>query len=78
MRPIMTSLDAAELNRPVHYVNSAGQEFVNTVRDILFHVAMHGSYHRGQIALLVREAGGQPAATDFIAFARGADAYTRR
>jgi uncharacterized damage-inducible protein DinB len=27
---------------------------------------VHGGYHRGQIAAAVREAGGEPAYTDFI------------
>ncbi|HET7458342.1 MAG TPA: DinB family protein [Gemmatimonadaceae bacterium] len=69
--------DAAGLDREVSYVNSAGQAFRSTVRDILLHVALHGSYHRGQVALLVRQSGGVPVATDYIALARGAPAATR-
>jgi uncharacterized damage-inducible protein DinB len=53
-------------------VNSAGQAFTSTVEDILLHVCLHGQYHRGQVALLLREAGAAPATTDYIAFARGA------
>jgi uncharacterized damage-inducible protein DinB len=41
------------------------------------HVAMHGSYHRGQITMLVRDAGAEPQPTDYIAFVRGAPAATR-
>ena len=69
--------DAAGLDREVSYVNSAGQAFRSTVRDILLHVALHGSYHRGQVALLVRQSGGVPVATDHTALARGAPAATR-
>jgi uncharacterized damage-inducible protein DinB len=65
------------LNRPddsraqrVHYRNSAGNEFDNTVGDILTHVAMHGHYHRGQIARAMRAAGREPVYTDFIGFVR--------
>lgn len=65
------SLSAADLDRPVHYRNSAGREFDSRVEDILVHVALHGSYHRGQVALLVRDAGAVPNGTDYIAFARG-------
>lgn len=36
----------------------------------LAHVVLHGSYHRGQIALLTRAGGGTPAATDYILFIR--------
>ena len=75
-------LDAAAadddgLQREVSYVNSAGRAFRSTVADILLHVALHGSYHRGQVALLVRQSGGVPASTDYIALARGAPAATR-
>lgn len=72
-------LDAATaqtLSTEVPYVNSAGQSFRNRVDDILLHVALHGSYHRGQVALLVREAGSKPASTDYIAFVRGVPAAT--
>lgn len=54
----------------VVYRNSAGTEFRTAVVDILTQVAMHGSYHRGQIAALLRAQGGEPIPTDFIVFAR--------
>ena len=60
------------LAREVDYRNSAGQAFRNRVDDVLAHVALHGSYHRGQLALLARQGGGTPALTDYIAFVRGA------
>ncbi|MGG1633398.1 DinB family protein [Paenibacillus sp. NRS-1760] len=31
---------------------------------------MHGSYHRGQIALLLRQAGAEPILTDYIIYER--------
>jgi len=37
---------------------------------ILSHVIIHGGYHRGQIAILLRQAGSDPAVTDFIAYVR--------
>jgi uncharacterized damage-inducible protein DinB len=58
------------LGDEVAYVNARGEGYVNTVADILTHVAMHGSYHRGQIAAAVRAGGGVPVSTDFIRFAR--------
>ena len=67
---LVARLDDASLAREVSYVNSAGRAFTNRVDDILLQVAMHGSYHRGQIALLVRQGGGEPAPTDYIVFAR--------
>lgn len=69
--------DPGELARMVHYRNSAGLEFDSSVADILRHVALHGAYHRGQVALLVRMSGTAPQATDYIAWSRGAPAATR-
>ncbi|HJU68038.1 MAG TPA: DinB family protein [Gemmatimonadaceae bacterium] len=70
-------LASADLRRTVHYRNSAGVEFDSPIEDILLHVAMHGSYHRGQVTMLVRDAGAEPQPTDFIEFVRGAPAATR-
>ena len=74
---LLRTLGPGDDRRPVSYRNSAGDAFTSTVEEILLHVAMHGSYHRGQIALLVRAGGAVPAASDFIAFVRGADAAVR-
>jgi uncharacterized damage-inducible protein DinB len=58
------------LDQMVSYRNSAGRDFRNSVRDIVIHVTMHGSYHRGQIARLVRASGGEPPYTDYIQYQR--------
>jgi uncharacterized damage-inducible protein DinB len=55
-----------DLEESVGYRNTRGEYWTSTVGDILTHVTMHGSYHRGQIAAAVRESGGEPAYTDFI------------
>jgi uncharacterized damage-inducible protein DinB len=62
--------DERALSREVEYRNSAGQTYRNRVVDILTQVALHGCYHRGQIALLARQGGVAPAATDYIVFVR--------
>jgi uncharacterized damage-inducible protein DinB len=67
----IASGDAEALAREVEYRTTSGHTFTNTVADILAHVVVHGSHHRGQLALLVRQGGGAPAATDYIVFARG-------
>jgi uncharacterized damage-inducible protein DinB len=77
-RAYVDRLTSEDLRRTVHYRNSAGQEFDSAIEDILIHVAMHGSYHRGQVALLVRDGGAEPQPTDYIAFVRGVAAATRR
>jgi len=55
-----------DLEKGIGYRNSRGEYWTSTVADILTHVALHGSYHRAQIAAAVRENGGEPAYTDFI------------
>jgi uncharacterized damage-inducible protein DinB len=62
------------MESPVTYTTSAGKAFTNAVKDVLLHVAMHAQYHRGKINFLLRQAGLQPAPTDYIAFIRGAPA----
>ena len=76
-RAYLDRLTSDDLRRIVHNLNSAGDEFDNAIEDILVHVAMHGTYHRGQVTLLVRDAGAEPQPTDYIAFVRGAPAATR-
>lgn len=67
---LLVDNDEAALSRLVDYRNSAGRAFKNSVGDIVTHVAMHGSHHRGQIARLLRQAGQEPPYTDYIQFAR--------
>lgn len=75
---LVESTDETALDGGITYRNSVGAEFTSTLRDILVHVALHGAYHRGQIAAVVRAGGDTPASTDYIAFVRGAPAATRQ
>ena len=50
----------------VEYVNSKGEPWHSLADDILMHVIIHGGYHRGQIATIVRQSGATPAYTDYI------------
>ena len=74
LRALLESLSPDELQRKVAYSNSAGVAFESTVEDMLLQVVLHGCYHRGQVALVVRGAGAEPSPTDYIAFVRGAPA----
>jgi uncharacterized damage-inducible protein DinB len=75
---LASELNSKNTGRAITYRNSAGEEYTSTLEDILTHVALHGAYHRGQIAASVRAAGDTPIPTDYIAFARGAPAATRK
>lgn len=74
---LVENIDDDSLDAGITYRNSAGVEFTSSLSDILVHVAMHGTYHRGQIAAAVRAGGDTPASTDYIAFVRGAPAARR-
>lgn len=75
---VVSELTEESRGTPITYRNSAGDQFTSTLEDILTHVCLHGAYHRGQIAASIRAAGDVPSATDYIAFARGAPAATRK
>jgi uncharacterized damage-inducible protein DinB len=66
----LMAIDEADLDRDIAYRSFAGVEQSTPLRQILTHVALHGMYHRGQIAQAVRAAGGDPAATDYITYVR--------
>jgi uncharacterized damage-inducible protein DinB len=67
---LVAGATTADLARIVAYRNSAGRDFRSSVSDIVTHVAMHGSYHRGQIARRLRSVGQEPPYTDFIQYTR--------
>ena len=70
----VSDLKEGDLEREIPYTNSTGQTFRSKIQDILLHLFLHGAYHRGQVALLIRGQGGEPEATDYIAFVRGTPA----
>jgi uncharacterized damage-inducible protein DinB len=64
------SLAEEDFGRVLTYKNTKGVEFSTSIGDILTHVGLHGMYHRGQVALLVRQGGGTAVSTDYINFTR--------
>jgi RimJ/RimL family protein N-acetyltransferase/uncharacterized damage-inducible protein DinB len=77
-RELIFGLSPASMRRIVEYRNSTGQELQTAVEDILMQVFLHGSYHRGQVAMQLRLAEAVPEGTDYIAFARGTPAAVRQ
>jgi len=55
----------------ISYTTATGIPMQNTVRDILFHVINHSTYHRGQIAADFRETGLEPLVSDWVFYRRG-------
>ena len=62
----MLILEQFDINAIVNYSNSKGQVFDNSVRDILFQIINHSTYHRAQIATEFRLSGVEPLMTDYI------------
>jgi uncharacterized damage-inducible protein DinB len=65
-------VDDSELARVFNYRSYEGDPYRNSVEEVLTQLYGHSLYHRGQIASLVRAAGGEPAATDYIFWTRQA------
>ena len=61
-------LDTVDLNENINYSTSKGKAFNNRIRDILFHVINHSTYHRGQIATEFRQHGLEPLVTDYTLY----------
>lgn len=57
-------------DRVLKYHNYTGHYFENRVENILIHVVNHATYHRGQVAMRLREQGFEPVNTDFITYDR--------
>jgi len=67
---IQVCLATKDLDEVVVYKNSKGEEFKDTVGEVLLHMFNHSTYHRGQIITLLKNNGIEPPATDYIIFKR--------
>ena len=57
-----------QLAQPLTYVNFAGETMTYALAEALMHVVNHGTYHRGQIATMLRQLGHQPISTDYLRY----------
>ncbi|WP_330441686.1 DinB family protein [Flavobacterium sp. C4GT6] len=63
-------VESYDFSKILSYKNSKGDKYTNTVKDILFHIVNHSTYHRGQIASDCKEYGITPLVTDYIFYKR--------
>jgi uncharacterized damage-inducible protein DinB len=68
----IATLDDAALGQRISYRNLKGDPFTDPLGDTLQHVVNHGTYHRGQIATMLRQLGAKPQGIDFISWSREA------
>jgi len=62
--------EEADLDKIVEYSNSTGAMFSSKIKDILFHIVNHSTYHRAQVAVELRQSGIDPISTDYIHYKR--------
>jgi uncharacterized damage-inducible protein DinB len=57
-------------DRMLTYKNYVNEPYTNNVENIMIHLVNHSSYHRAQVAMLLRQKGFEPINTDFITYDR--------
>jgi uncharacterized damage-inducible protein DinB len=62
----LAELSPARLEEWISYVNFAGESCRYRLGEVLFHIANHLTYHRGQIANQLRQLGKPAVATDYL------------
>jgi uncharacterized damage-inducible protein DinB len=68
MRLFAESLTAERMSEPLTYVSFKGDTFTRPLGETLVHIANHGTYHRGQVATLLRQLGKTPVSTDYLLY----------
>lgn len=64
----LASLDGGRLQKSIRYVNLKGETWEYPLWQAMIHPVNHGTYHRGQVVVLIRQLGGQVAPLDFLVF----------
>ena len=67
-REFVAALTPERLTAPLTYVNFAGKTLSYPLGEALVHVANHGTYHRGQVATLLRQMNHSPISTDYVRY----------
>jgi uncharacterized damage-inducible protein DinB len=66
----VVSLHVNHADKLIQYQNTKGEVFRNTISEIVQHMVNHGTYHRGNIASMIRQLGYTGVATDYIIYLR--------
>jgi len=62
----LSAVGASDLATTIAYKNSKGESWTSRKDDVLQHVVIHSTHHRGQIVSLLRASGHTPPYIDFI------------
>jgi uncharacterized damage-inducible protein DinB len=70
-KKFLDALDAGRLTQVVSYVNLKGETFAYPLGRMLQHVVNHSTYHRGQVATILRQLKATPLSTDLLLYDDG-------
>ena len=70
MMDFINQFPESDLEKSKAYTTTEGKSHSNLFRHMFSHLLNHSSYHRGQLAALLRQAGAVPNPTDLIIFYR--------
>ena len=73
----LATLTEAEVDEVRTFRLLNGQEDRQRLSSQLMHLVNHSTYHRGQIAGMIRQVGGTPVSTDLIAYRRTLPVFSR-
>jgi len=68
---------AESLKKPLAYRNLKGDPFTYPLGHLMLHAVNHSTYHRGQVATLLRQQGAQPVSTDLVLYYSEREKATR-
>jgi uncharacterized damage-inducible protein DinB len=66
----VAALTPEDIERVLHHKTTSGAPQAAPLGQMLQHLVNHGTYHRGQVATLLRQLGAKPNSTDLILFYR--------
>jgi uncharacterized damage-inducible protein DinB len=67
-RTFIRGLSSERPETPISYMNFRGEAWAYTLEAVLLHLVNHGTYHRGQLAHVLRQLGQTPPPTDYLVF----------
>lgn len=65
---LLDGLTAADLARLLSYDNPPGTSWTYTLGEMIYHVLNHSTYHRGQVAGMLRQLDVTPPTTDYLVY----------
>jgi uncharacterized damage-inducible protein DinB len=71
LRDFLAELTEERLDTVLAYRNSRGEAYERVLWELMLHVANHGSYHRGETAMMLAALGHNPGDLDYLYFEMG-------